>query len=569
MVLNKRIINIEDYPMVLCWSEYKTTYSKLPCKCSECGNITLKTILMLDRNQNCFCKKCSRKKAKETNFKKYGVEHASQSKEIQEKTKQRNLERYGVENTSQLKSVQEKIKQTNLKKYGVEHNLQSKVVQEKIKQTNLKRYGVENPAQNKVVQEKIKQTCIERYGVIPICSEESKNKVKKTIIKKYGVEHVFQSKESKDKVKKTMIERYGNENPFQSEKIRKKIKQTFFNKYGVDHPLKSKIFQENRAEMNIKKYGVPYFCMIEKCRHGSKTISKINLRWKDLIKKEFGVESNSEFPINKTQYDLKINNILIDINPTISHNSTYSYAFFTGKTKENKPFSPTHHFDRWKLVKDNGYTLISVFDNMDNKKVLNIIRSKIGKNEIKIGARECKIKEIPQKECNLFLDEYHIQSKATGQKHCISLYYNNELVGVMTFGQPRFNKKYEWELVRLCFKSNITIQGGVSRMWNYFKTMYNPTSCICYLNLNLGGDNIHLEDFKFVKYNKPAGYWICLKTGRTITNNSLRFKGASRFIGDDDLVKYPKGMDNREIMKLEGFVEMYDCGNVVYEYQKK
>jgi hypothetical protein len=318
----------------------------------------------------------------------------------------------------------------------------------------------------------------------------------------------------------------------------------------------------------MDKYGVPHYCMTEHCRTAGKTISKPNLKWFELIKNEFDTECEKEHSINRFSYDLKIENTLIDINPTFSHNSTYGYAYVKGFTTENNPIPSDHHFNRWKLAKDNGYTLISIYDNMSETKMLNVIRSKIGKNEIKIGARKCEVKEISQKECNLFLDEYHIQNRAVGQKHCVTLFYENELVGVMTFGKSRFNKNYDWELVRLCFKPNITVQGGVSRMWNYFKRMYNPTSCICYLNLNLGGDDIHLNDFKFVKYNKPAGYWIHLKTGRTITNNSLRFKGASRFIGDDDLIKYPKGTDNREIMKLEGFVEMYDNGNVVYEYKK-
>jgi len=394
----------------------------------------------------------------------------------------------------------------------------------KIRETNLKKYGVEHPLQ----------------------SEEIQKKIRETNLKKYGVEHNLQSKVVKDKIIQTNLERYGVENPAQSIETKEKIIQT-----------------------NIERYGVPYFCMVKKCYMKAKRISKTNEYWIELIKKELGVDCKIEFPINKTQFDLQIDNILIDINPTFSHNSTYGYGYASGKTKKNKPTPIDYHFNKFKLAKDNGYTLISVFDNMNKNKMLNVIRSKIGKNEIKIGARKCEIKEISQKECNLFLDKYHIQNKAIGQKHCISLFYENELVGVMTFGQPRFNKKYEWELVRLCFKPNITVQGGVSKMWNYFKTTSNPSSCICYLNLNLGGDNIHLEDFKFVKYNKPAGYWICLKTGRTITNNSLRIRGASRFIGDEDFIKYPKGMDNREIMKNDGFVEMYDCGNIVYEYFNK
>ena len=74
-----------------------------------------------------------------------GSEHP---KRANEKFKQTCLKKYGVEYASQSKEIKEKIKQTCLKKYGVECSFQSKEIKEKIKQTCLKRYGVENPSQN-------------------------------------------------------------------------------------------------------------------------------------------------------------------------------------------------------------------------------------------------------------------------------------------------------------------------------------------------------------------------------------------------------------------------------------
>lgn len=56
------------------------------------------------------------------------------------------------------KEVQEKIKQTNLKRYGVEHPLQSKTVKDEMKHTNLERYGVENVYQSKEVRAKCVKT---------------------------------------------------------------------------------------------------------------------------------------------------------------------------------------------------------------------------------------------------------------------------------------------------------------------------------------------------------------------------------------------------------------------------
>ena len=55
-------------------------------------------------------------------------------------------------------------KETNLRKYGVEHSFQSENNKRKTKETNLRKYGVENPNQRPEVREKIKKTVKERYG---------------------------------------------------------------------------------------------------------------------------------------------------------------------------------------------------------------------------------------------------------------------------------------------------------------------------------------------------------------------------------------------------------------------
>jgi len=63
-----------------------------------------------------------------------------------------NKERYGTPFSDP--KTHEKSKQTNLKRYGVEHNMQRKEVRETFKNTCLKKYGVEAPAQNKEIFEK-------------------------------------------------------------------------------------------------------------------------------------------------------------------------------------------------------------------------------------------------------------------------------------------------------------------------------------------------------------------------------------------------------------------------------
>ncbi|QXO06016.1 hypothetical protein [Campylobacter phage CJLB-10] len=69
-------------------------------------------------------------------------------------------------------------------------------------------------------------------------------------------------------------------------------------------------------------------------------------------------------------------------------------------------------------------------------------------------ARKCILKQVSKSEEKEFLNKNHLQG-FTGSSICYGLYFNNELVCLMSFGKPRFTNKYDWELIRLCTKDGI------------------------------------------------------------------------------------------------------------------
>lgn len=98
---------------------------------------------------------------------------------------------------------------------------------------------------------------------------------------------------------------------------------------------------------------------------------------------------------------------------------------------------------------------------------------------MKIYARECDIVDISKDTLIKFLNENHSQGYASSIVG-YGLIYKDELVQVMSFGKPRFNKFYSWELIRDCTKSGIEVIGGVSKLWKYFIGNNTVRSCICY-----------------------------------------------------------------------------------------
>ena len=136
-----------------------------------------------------------------------------------------------------------------------------------------------------------------------------------------------------------------------------------------------------------------------------------------------------------------------------------------------------YHLNKTIKCNEKGYGLIHVFeDEYENHKELveNKIKHilKVENNEIKIGARKCTVKEINKSVSNDFLEKYHIQGKAAASIY-YGAYYNDELIGVMTFKKE--SKDGYWELSRYATDYHYICQGLGSKMFKHFIRENNPT----------------------------------------------------------------------------------------------
>ena len=166
-----------------------------------------------------------KKKAEETNLKKYGKTkpYLFGSQEF----KQLMLDRYGAENSLTVPEIKEKLKNVNMQKYGVPWIVMWDQFSEKSKQTFIKHYGVETPGQSKEIQEARKKTMMEKYGVEYTAeSPELYQKMLETYRQNYGNYSMGWSPENTAKRKTTMLERYGVEYSTQNETILHKIHET-------------------------------------------------------------------------------------------------------------------------------------------------------------------------------------------------------------------------------------------------------------------------------------------------------------------------------------------------------
>lgn len=518
-------------------------------------------------------------KTKATNLKKYGVAFISQSDVIKTKvknTKQERygdfkynnrekaeitcLEKYGASTVTQVDEIKQKIKNTLAEKTDAEWE---KII-DKRKKTNLKKYNTEFAQSTREVKNKIKETNLKRYNnTVAIQSDEIQQKIKTSNLKKYGTEFAIESDVVQDRIKQTNLKKYGYEYPFQSKEIRKEMekhrKETSLKKYGCISPCQVLEFKEKAEATCLEKYGVPYNCMTSQCMNANRnTISKTNLKVQKALL-DIGIKTTLEFHIEKQSYDLLCTdkNILIEINPWITHNSTFGFI------KKVAPKEPYYHYNKTIKAKEYGYKCVCIWDWDDINKIFDLL---INKNVF--YGRNLKIKEVSKNETDAFLNQYHLQNTCKNQEIRLGLYTkNNELIQLMTFGRPRYNKNYEYELLRLCTKAGNVVVGGAERLFKYFIKKYNPNSIISYCdNSKFSGDVYKRLNMTLKTFGKPVKHWYNPKTHKHFTDSLLRERGYSQLHGDD---LHTKGESNEKLMIEAGYVEIYDCGQSVYTWKKE
>lgn len=177
-------------------------------------------------------------------------------------------------------------------------------------------------------------------------------------------------------------------------------------------------------------------------------------------------------------------------------------------------------------------------------------------------ARKLKIKRVKRDIVREFLNNNHTQGYAN-YNIAYGLYDGDELIMLMTFGKPRFNKSYQWEIIRECTKRDCIVAGGTSKIWDHFVSENSVSSCICYSYPHNGEFTEHYINhcgFKNIEKSRPKrkiyfeGVW----------NGSLKRidKSILERHGVDRLLKGSFGQDrtNEQILLDLGFERKEEDG---------
>ncbi|ENP7033946.1 hypothetical protein ACEB11_001775 [Campylobacter coli] len=414
------------------------------------------------------------------------------------------LERYGDSKYNNTEAIKE-----------AHHNLDYEAIDLKRRETNNERYGCDYTFEIPEHRERIKATNKERYGY----------------------ENPMQNPDIKAKAKATNKERYGYENPMQNPDIKAKAKATNKERYGYDW-----IFQSPEYQESFKLIYILDHLKLPKIKIKQRNTSVI----KDLYDKLKTLDINIKL-LESDDLDIFIPCINLGIN-YISFNNLDSVG-------------SNYNLKITKKYKALGVDVFHIFESDNIDLWVSMIKNKLHKN-IKIPARNCVVKQINNKDLKDFLDLNHLQGYCNAVI-AYGLYKDSDLVACMTFSKPRFNKAYQYELIRFCVKQGITIQGGASKLFKAFLVDYKPISVISYANRRFSKGSIYETlGFKLMRETYPNYYYI--NESNVYARQKFQ-KHKLKELFDKNIIKYYNESETESvIMSKNGFSKVYDAGNLTY-----
>ena len=375
----------------------------------------------------------------------------------------------------------------------------------------------------------------------------------------------------KAKFKKTNLERYGVVHPSQSGVTKEKNKRIFYSKLVDSSRLKNLVkplFPLKEYEGTELKY--KFQCLkcnnifedhldngrIPRCYNCYPIITTRFSKYEDEI--EIWLKSLNINCIKRNVRSiikpLELDIYLPEYKLAIEFNGLWSHSEIGGNKDRH------YHLTKTNLCKEKGVELIHIFeDEWINKQdiVKSIIKNKLRQIKNKIYARECEIRQVGNSAVYDFLFNNHLQEPLIGIYN-YGLYFNDELVYLIALSKPRFNKNYEYELVRSCGKMDAIVIGGFNKLVEYVMEKLEIKSIISYVDKRYF-DGKGYKDWDLINETNPNYFYT-----KEYLDRESRLKYQKHKLGILFPQIYEDNLTEWQIMQLAGYDRTWDCGNKVF-----
>ncbi len=435
---------------------------------------------------------------------------------------------------------------------------------EKRRQTWIKKYGTDTPARLQEIKDKAKATCLERYNVEYVYqSNEFKKKRHDVCLEKYGAAEPFSADVIKEKViYSTARSRRANHfDTFLSVLANKKIELLSTKEEYIDasNPIRFKCLQCGHEWTRLKdeeEYGlVPQHIYCTLCFQSNKSCKEQELF--EYIKSIYSgtIIRNTRKPLKGKELDI----YLPEKHLAFEFNGSYWHSVNHIAKRAGIKQAKNCHQEKTIQCNKLGIRLIHIFEYewlFNQEKIKALIRSSIGLFEKKIYARKCQVKVIDAKTYTAFLELYHLQGPVKSSLR-YGLFYKDELVAVIGFGQSRF-KQGEVELHRYCVKTDYQIIGGFSKLIKHS----DQHNFISYVDLShYSGLGYKKIGFKLVAVTQPS--YVYAKNNVVLNRIQCQKHKLAKLLSNFDLA-----LSESKNMIINDFCKIYDAGNLKLIYEK-
>lgn len=239
----------------------------------------------------------------------------------------------------------------------------------------------------------------------------------------------------------------------------------------------------------------------------------------------------------------------------------YHGCFWHSYNRKETPQERWRHAKKHAIALDASIRLLQFWDVewIDHPHICqNIIRGVLRKNTT-IGARVCETGTPSRDEVSAFLMSHHLQGPRP-YVYGRGLYYNNELVMVMTVGKSRF-KANSWELLRLATKTGLHISGGASRLWrSLLQDIPNGSEIISYADKRLFQGSVYSTLGFTWSHDTPPGYQYW-RDGKLYSRLAFQKHKLTNIPG------YQDTLTEAENMFGWGYRRVWDAGQSVWVYR--
>jgi hypothetical protein len=481
-----------------------------------------------------------------------------------------------------------KRKESLIERYGTDSLIS--INREKAIKSTQETLGVDYPLQSKDIRDKVKSNLKERHGVENVMHLPSTlATMRATFTEKYGVPHVLQNKEIYEKQQATMMERYGVKYAVHHEGFLEKSKNTLKENYGVDTPMHSDIIRNKNAISNrasyiksgkftIRNKKIASNCHVELISLDTDYIEGKPILWKHVCGTVYEETFCTDYFINSCSnpeckrqsnpqraiYEyvktlVPVSDIRVNDRSVIPPNELDIYIPSKNLAIEMDGIY-WHQFEKEGINKvsrcaDLGIELLHITDYSWYKVHHvweSIIATKLGKPKV-IDSSLCQVKTISSQTAQEFTfinSMYPVDCTNTDN---LGLYFNNELVYLMTFKEIKEDPEFQSELSSFTPKLDYHIP-NLSPLIKFFNKVIGGNTLV-YVKHGYGNDYIFDNIAEKIGDTESEFYYM---KDEIVISSTVDIKGEFG-------VHYNNSLSESENMRDIGFVKVEDRGGLLFK----